>query len=128
MGYIYDRPAEWVLLPFAKKLHISFDPSPSRWGFFAVFFAWGLFYLSLFYTMPQTPDRGDIMWIFWLGIALIATAVYIGVYFLRHQDRDPSNKQLADIKQGITDINTKLDRTNKLLEQLIEKLDKWSGQ
>ncbi|MBA7707349.1 hypothetical protein ES703_116220 [subsurface metagenome] len=132
LGYVYDCPARYVLLPVTRKLQISLDPSPSRWGFFAVFLAWGFFLLSLFFTMPTPPERGDIMWVFWLGIALIITAVYIGGYFLRHQNQDPSGKQLDRIEnkldrieQGISETNSKLDRVIELLEELVERFNKW---
>ncbi|MBA7605126.1 hypothetical protein ES703_12255 [subsurface metagenome] len=129
LGYIYDRPAEWVLLPIAQKIFkISFDPSPSRWGFFAVFLACGLFVLSIFFATPLLA-RSTIMWVFWLGVALIVTAIYIGGYFLRHQDRDPSSNQLKRIEQGIRDLandkNNTLDiikNNTEVMKQLLEYL------
>ena len=124
LGFICDRPAEWVLQLIDKKLHICLKPSTSRWGFVAIFLALGFFFLALFFTMPTPPHLGDRMWLFWLGIAPTVTAFYIGVYFLRHQGCDPSSKQLTSIEEGIASTNLKLDRTEELLKQLIERLDK----
>jgi len=121
LGDIYDRPAEWVLLPLAKMFHISLDPSPVRLGLFATILAWGLFSLSVYFTMPISSGRDSIMWVFWLGVALVVTSLYVAGYFLRHQDREPTHIQLNkieqrldNIEQGITELNKKLDTVIKL--------------
>ncbi len=63
----------------------------------------------------------------WFGIALTATVVALGLYSLGHRDRDPSNNQHTRMEVGIDALKTKMDRTNELLEQLIERFDEWGG-
>ncbi len=74
-----------------------------------------------FYYRYSSLEKGDIMWVFWLGIALVITAVYMGGYFLRHQNQDSSSNQMDRIED-------KLDKVIKLLEDLVERFDRRNNQ
>lgn len=112
LGTIFDFPAILAENLLLKLCKISLKPSTSRFGFQALLFTFGLFFVSLF--LGEQSGGCLMWWTLWLGITFIALAIYFSMYFLRHQPEDQILKKLEkldkldDILSAINNLATQI--------------------
>jgi hypothetical protein len=123
--------------PLKKYIRADILPSTVRWGTEGLLLTWAIFFLSLFFTIKFTSsyDRGVLMeWVF-LGLGVIGLLAFVNLafYFLTHQSKDPSMKQMNKMDKGIDDLQmdmgiikanlNELPKITKLLEDIKEGLN-----
>lgn len=119
---------KWFFIYHFKELP-RIKESGKRWGIFQFYLTLALFFIALYF--PFKHDAGTPMtigdWVGYIilgiGFVLVLYSIFLGYKYMRVTSKDNTATK-DDINQLKTELGSKIDETNRLLRELVERWDR----
>jgi predicted PurR-regulated permease PerM len=107
--------------------YISFEPSQSRWGIFALLFAMSIFLLEGSSMIQRWAERHKIVSkiLFVMGCFFAALTLFVGVLWLAHGSADTTASDIQEIKielKRLDNIERSLNGIEDTLDDILNEL------
>ncbi|MFC1907168.1 hypothetical protein ACFLW8_03685 [Chloroflexota bacterium] len=107
---------------------ISFEPSQSRWGLFALLFALSIFSLEGSGMIQRWAERHKTIshGLFYIGCVFMALAISVSIFWLAQGSKETTSIDIKDIKTEmgrLENIEQRLESLEGNLNKLLEGIE-----